>query len=128
MANIVIADNHAIYRLGLKTYFAKTAHNIMGEVNSYKSLHDLLEVQMPDILFYDCYLPYGELVSSLTTIKKMHPNMKIVLITYSQFFHIHQSKINQLIDAVCLRSFNLIEVREITERLLTNQPEVSLAI
>ncbi|WP_159084209.1 response regulator [Saccharobesus litoralis] len=110
MANVVLADSHSIYRLGLKTYLKSTTYNVIGEAGSFAELHDVLEEKPCDVLFYDCYLPYGELLDSLLRLKALQPNMKIILVTYTQFFHINQERIRKIIDGVCLRTCEFNDV------------------
>ena len=90
-ARIVIADDHALIRLGLKNCLAEASDlTIVGEVGDGEELLAFLAAHEADLLILDLQMPKGSGYDLLPTLKWRYPNLKIIVLTAYKTF-----------DAVC---------------------------
>jgi len=82
MIRICLADNHPIVHYGIKSYFKDNSEmHIVGQVENYNALEELLSKKTVDIIVLDLDL---EGLSSINLVKglvKEYPGSKIVIFT-----------------------------------------------
>lgn len=82
MIRICLADNHPIVHYGIKSYFKDNSEmHIVGQVENYNDLEELLSKKTVDIIVVDLDL---EGLSSINLVKglvKEYPGSKIVIFT-----------------------------------------------
>ncbi len=93
MIKIVIADDHALIREGLKTIIGKSdKYEIVGEAADGKACINLLKLTPVDILLLDIDMPEKNGVEVGKWIKSMQLDIKIVYITsHADFFSFYQA-------------------------------------
>ena len=79
---ILIANEHRSYRNAQKVLLSKMPHNNIKEVSSFSELYKTLEQGKREILIVDDMLPAGKFLYHLATIKKLCPNLKIIVTTH----------------------------------------------
>lgn len=84
MIKIIIVDDHAIFREGLKSILARDAElSVVGEAdNGDKALAQVLKLQ-PDVVLMDINMPYGGLQALVDILQKV-PEMKILMLSISE--------------------------------------------
>ena len=83
MINVILVDDHELFRLGVKTAI-ETRHvdlRIVGEAESGAELFALLDVVAADILLLDIVLPDMSGVEIARRIKSERPEIKILAIS-----------------------------------------------
>ncbi len=79
----LIADDHDIFRHGLKTLLNKYPFiNFKGEASNGKELKKLVIKHRPDIIFMDLHMPGGHGVEATYEILENYPQIKIVVLSF----------------------------------------------
>jgi DNA-binding NarL/FixJ family response regulator len=79
---VLIADDHDIFRHGLKTLLKKYPFiNCIGDASNGKELVKLIQRDQPDLIFMDLHMPGGHGVEATTEILKEYPGIKIVVLS-----------------------------------------------
>lgn len=83
MLNIVIADDHEIYRDGLKTLINSHFKKVeIREASSGKELLFLLQKYTVDVVLLDLQMPHIDGIEAAKIIKSQHPEVKIIVLTF----------------------------------------------
>ncbi len=82
MTRVVIADDHAIVRAGLRALLVEEAEfELVGEaVGGYETI-ELVEKTNPDVLILDLSMPDLDGISVTRKVKPQFPNLKILILT-----------------------------------------------
>ena len=84
---ILIADDHALIRLGLKNCLAELCNAvIVGEVGDGEELLAFLKAHETDLLILDLQMPKGDGYELLPILKRRYPNLKIIVLTAYKTF------------------------------------------
>ena len=83
MINAILVDDHALFRLGVKSALTSshTDINIIGEADCGKELFRLLETVTPDIILLDIILPDTTGIEIAEKLRKEKPEIKILAIS-----------------------------------------------
>ena len=79
---IIIADDHVLYRAGVKTALsAKADVKVIGEADNGNHLLNMLKMIPVDVILLDIQMPIMDGITALPEIKKIAPNAKIIMLT-----------------------------------------------
>jgi two-component system, NarL family, response regulator NreC len=82
MTSVLIADDHAIVRAGLRALLAEEAtFELVGEAAGGVEAIELVEKSNPDVLILDLSMPDLDGISVTRRIKPQFPNLKILILT-----------------------------------------------
>ena len=82
MPNILIADDHAIVRTGLRTLLqSEPSFELVGEAAGGLEAIDMVADSSPDILLLDVSMPDMDGVSVTKRLKEDFPNLKVLILT-----------------------------------------------
>jgi two-component system response regulator DevR len=82
---ILIVDDHAVVRIGLKTVLANaTGFRVVGEAGTVAESITLAAQARPDVVLMDVRLPDGSGVEACRRIKADNPDMRVVMLTSYQ--------------------------------------------
>lgn len=82
---ILIVDDHAVVRIGLKTVLANaTGFRVVGEAGTVAESVTLAVQARPDVVLMDVRLPDGSGVEACRRIKADNPDMRVVMLTSYQ--------------------------------------------
>jgi len=85
MTSIVIADDHAIIREGIKSVLAgHSQYRICAEAANGQEALDLAEKHKPDVLLLDISMPKLSGLDIIERIKRLSPGTKVIVITVHQ--------------------------------------------
>ncbi|MDR3088236.1 MAG: response regulator transcription factor [Desulfobulbaceae bacterium] len=119
-ARILIADDHALIRLGLKNCLADaTDFTVVGEAGDGEELLAFLAAREADLLILDLQMPKGSGYELLPALKQSYPALKIIVLTAYKTF-----------DAVCRVMAQGVEgfiVKEDSEHILVRAVREVLA-
>ena len=80
--NVVIADDHVMFRQGLKKIFDQNpGYTIIGEASNGVELMQLLKEKTPDLVLLDISMPQLQGLEAAKEIKKRYPKVKILILT-----------------------------------------------
>jgi DNA-binding NarL/FixJ family response regulator len=79
---VIIADDHVLYRAGVKTALSsKKDIKVIAEADNGSHLLHLLKTTQPDVILLDIQMPIMDGVATLPEIKKLYPQIKIIMLT-----------------------------------------------
>ena len=79
---VIIADDHVLYRAGVKAALSsKKDIKIIAEADNGQQLMILLKAIQPDVILLDIQMPMMDGITSLPEIKKLYPNIKVIMLT-----------------------------------------------
>lgn len=82
MVRVLIADDHAIVRAGLRALIASEPSLVLvGEAAGGWEAIDLVEKTHPDILLLDISMPDLDGIAVTKRLKPQHPNLRILILT-----------------------------------------------
>lgn len=114
MINLMIADDHAVVREGLKTYFSlDDRFQIISESENGCQCIDALSNALPDLLILDFHMPQ---MNGLEVLEKLKTNlcwqnMKILFYTGFENENVFMRAVQLGVDGYVLKSSNLIELK-----------------
>ncbi|MCW3466039.1 response regulator transcription factor [Chitinophaga nivalis] len=80
MMNVLIADDHAIIRLGLKLMIApEFAPVTIAEAATFDEVIQLVSQQLFDLLILDINLPGGNNIHMLSSVRLRQPTLKVLI-------------------------------------------------
>ena len=80
--SIILADDHALVRQGLKRILEGTDDlEVVGEANDGLELLQLLSRITPQMVILDIFMPNLRGIEAITEIKALHPLVKILILT-----------------------------------------------
>jgi DNA-binding NarL/FixJ family response regulator len=79
--DIVLVDDHAIWRDGVKSLLEDTRFIVIGEAASGKEAIDLLRHVKPQIVLLDIRMAGGDGLDALQAIKSEHPKVSVIMLT-----------------------------------------------
>ncbi len=123
---VLIADDHTIFRHGLKTYLNSYPFiKYRGEASNGKELIKLIEMEMPDLIFMDLHMPGGHGAETTADILKEYPSIKIVILSfYDDALTVERMmKMGASAYLTKIISFELLD--DMFEKVLTGQPYIS---
>jgi len=79
---VIIADDHVLYRAGVKTALSsKKDVKIIAEADNGSHLLNLLKGIQPDVILLDIQMPIMDGIATLPEIKRLYPRVKIIMLT-----------------------------------------------
>jgi DNA-binding NarL/FixJ family response regulator len=89
MIRVLIADDHAIVRAGLKQIFALVPEiRIAGEADSAEQTLEMLQRLCVDLLITDLNMPGARGVELVSQVRALHPDLPILVMTMHNEPHI----------------------------------------
>jgi two-component system, NarL family, response regulator LiaR len=79
---VVIADDHAIVRQGIRTTIEVDSHlSVIGEANSGEAAVQLAAELVPDVILLDLVMPGIDGVEATRQIKRVSPHTQVIVLT-----------------------------------------------
>jgi DNA-binding NarL/FixJ family response regulator len=79
---VIIADDHVLYRAGVKTALStKKDVKVIAEADNGMHLLNMLKMVPVDVILLDIQMPIMDGITVLPEIKKLYPNIKIIMLT-----------------------------------------------
>ncbi len=79
---IVLADDHAVLRTGLKMLLnAQEDLVVVGEATDGQQAIAVVDTQSPDLLILDISMPKTDGLQVLRHVKRTHPNLRVLVLT-----------------------------------------------
>ncbi len=82
VCSIVLADDHVMFRQGVKRIIEETPGlEVVGEANDGLELLSLLKARLPELVILDISMPHLRGLEATREIKKLYPRVKVILLT-----------------------------------------------
>ncbi|MGV3528486.1 MAG: response regulator [Flavisolibacter sp.] len=82
MIKVAIADDHALFRTGVKTSLsAKSDIQMVAEAENGMQLLNLLKHVKPDVVLLDIQMPIMDGLATLPEIKKLYPDVRVIMLS-----------------------------------------------
>ncbi|WP_088007290.1 response regulator [Indiicoccus explosivorum] len=82
MINLILVDDHAILRDGLKTIISQEPDMaVIGEATGSEDLQQLLGTGTPDVILMDINMPDVDGIELTKRVKAQHPAIKVIMLT-----------------------------------------------
>jgi DNA-binding NarL/FixJ family response regulator len=79
---VIIADDHVLYRAGVKTALSsKKDMKVIAEADNGSHLLMLLKAIQPDVILLDIQMPIMDGIAALAEIKRLYPAIKVIMLT-----------------------------------------------
>jgi DNA-binding NarL/FixJ family response regulator len=92
---VIIADDHALFRAGVKTALSiKKDIDLVAEADNGMQLLNLLKHIEPDVILLDIQMPIMDGIATLPEIRKLYPQVKVIILS----MHNDHSMISKLME------------------------------
>src|SRR3984885_4605452 len=92
---VAIADDHALFRAGVKTSLAiRKDIEMIAEADNGMQLLNLLKHVEPDVILLDIQMPLMDGITTLPEIRKLYPEIKVIILS----MHNDHSMISKLME------------------------------
>ena len=81
MTNVILVDDHELFRLGIRGSLKRADVCILGEAESGKQLFTLLKTLKPDLIFLDIILPDTTGIDIARRLRDSFPEIKILILS-----------------------------------------------
>src|SRR5579883_1014710 len=78
---VMLADDHAIWRGGVKSMLEETEFQVVAEASSGKEAVEAARQYRPQLALLDIRMSGGDGLDALQTLKQEHPQMAVVMLT-----------------------------------------------
>ena len=80
MIKVLIADNHPIIRMGVRSVLeSASGFQVIDDVSTTSELFTKLESASPDVVMLEMDIPEINGIATLRKIKKEYPNVKVLM-------------------------------------------------
>ena len=80
---ILIADDHALFRDGLRSLLATQGHEVVAEARNGREAVDLTKRHNPDLVLMDLSMPEMDGLTATRTLNAEVPGVKVIVLTAS---------------------------------------------
>jgi DNA-binding NarL/FixJ family response regulator len=81
MATLVLADDHALMRAGLRRILEESGHTVLGEVGDGRQVVDVVKQHRPQVLLLDLGLPGLHGLDVLTQMRRRAPKVRVLVVS-----------------------------------------------
>ena len=81
---ILIADDHSLFRDGLRSLLVAQGHEVVGEASNGRDAVKLTRELRPDLVLMDVHMPELDGIEATRLISAALPEMKVVILTASE--------------------------------------------
>jgi len=78
---LLIADDHEVVRLGIKSLLAGTEIEVVGEAGDGEAALAAVRKTHPDVVLLDIRMPDMDGLTALSRLRMEHPNLKIIILS-----------------------------------------------
>lgn len=79
--DVLLVDDHAIWRGGVRSMLEDTDYNVIGEASSGREAVEAVRKLRPKIVLLDIRMAGGDGLDALHAIKQEHPEIAVVMLT-----------------------------------------------
>ena len=79
--SVVLVDDHAIWRGGVRSMLEDTEFEVVGEASSGREALDVIAALTPQLVLLDIRMAGGDGLDALQVIKEKHPRSAVIMLT-----------------------------------------------
>jgi len=129
IANVVIAEDHAILRAGLCAMLAtEPDFQVIGEASSGRDAIRMVGKLNPDLLLLDLSMPNSNGTEAINIIKRRYPDTKIVVLTVHKAEEYIRAALEAGADGYVLKDDDQSELFTALRNILEGKPYLSPSI
>ncbi|GAA0760875.1 response regulator transcription factor [Ideonella azotifigens] len=126
---VLLADDHALFREGLKLLFTRDAgFQVVGEAQDLLGLRDLLRLTQPDLLLIDYHMPGGDSSAVVNHLKHTQPGLRIVFLTGSSAGRVLKQLADAQADGVLLKDSSAADLLANLRAVMQGQRVIPAAV
>ncbi len=126
---IIIADDHALIRNGIKTMLSRNAeYKIVAEAENGKQLIELATKLLPDVILADISMPEVNGFEALSELKSLLPDIRIILLTMHEEPEYIIKAARSGANGYLLKNVDYEELHRAIETILTGQKYFNLHV
>ncbi|MCA1319187.1 response regulator transcription factor [Bacillus tianshenii] len=104
MINVMLVDDHAILRDGLKTIISlESDMDVVGEATGGSEMVALLKNKSPDVIVMDINMPEKDGIELTKIVKKEYPDIKVLILTMYKHEEYFMSALKEGADGYLLK-------------------------
>lgn len=104
MINVMLVDDHAILRDGLKTIISlESDMEVVGEATGGAEMEVLLKRKIPDVIVMDINMPEQNGIELTKIVKKEYPDVKVLILTMYKHDEYFMSALKEGADGYLLK-------------------------
>jgi DNA-binding NarL/FixJ family response regulator len=84
---VFILDDHAVFRVGLKSVLARDDWEVVGEAGTAREAFPLIDAARPEVVVLDLVLPGMDGCSAARELRRRVPDARILMFTLSESAH-----------------------------------------
>lgn len=127
--NIILADDHQLFREGIKTLLeAVVGYTVVAEVDNAISLKETIGKVSADLVLLDYRMPGGGALTSLNEIKKKYPKTKVIALTGIDSSSLFRQLISSAADGVLHKEISAQELLQAVSDVLSGKKAYSARV
>ena len=126
---IILADDHALFREGLKLLFSsKLDMDVVAEIDNISQVAEAVTKYSADLLILDYHMPGGESSAILSYCKQRYPDLRIIALTGSKSGLILKQLQDANADAVLLKDCSAEELLTAVTQVCSGKKVISQSV
>jgi DNA-binding NarL/FixJ family response regulator len=125
---ILIADDHALFRDGLRSLLQSQGHEIVGEAPNGKMAVELATKLRPDLVLMDVSMPELDGVAATKELTAQMPDVKVIILTASEHNETLFDAIKAGAQGYLLKNLEAEEFFALLDRAGAGEPALTPAI
>lgn len=120
---LIIADDHEVYRDGLKTLLEKSSDlEVIGEASNGKVLISLCHNKLPDIILTDIMMPEMDGIEATTLITRYFPTVRVIALSMFNQDHLILDMLNAGAMGYLIKNAHKTEILDAIGAVYHNTP------
>ncbi len=128
MIKILLADDHALLREGLRKSFESAGDNVVGEASSGEEAVALARALQPQVVLMDLSMPVMDGIEATRRIREEAPSVRIAVLTMHDDIEKTRDAIAAGASAYLSKGTSFTEVRETVQRVAEGDTVLSPAL
>ncbi len=128
MIKILLADDHALLRDGLRRSFETAGDNVVGEAATGEEAVEMARVLQPDVVLMDLSMPVMDGIEATRLIREQMPKIRVAVLTMHDDISKTRDAIAAGASAYLSKGTNFSDVRETVHRVADGDTVLSPAL
>ncbi|WP_374355251.1 response regulator [Chitinimonas sp.] len=124
---LIIADDHVIFREGLKLLLSHAGYTVVAEAGDAGSLRELVREHGPELVILDYHMPGNDSAAVLAYLKQRYPELKVIMLTAAQSGTLLKQLADAGADGVLLKEGSATLLLDALRRVLAGERVIAKA-